>query len=68
MSIKSKIKYWYLGGPLPTHQKISDTSVTRRLPNTYEPSISASFAQWVIKNILIIIPIIIAITALYLKF
>ena len=60
MSIKSKIKYWYLGGPLPTQEKISETSKIRRAPNTYKPSLTAKFAQYIKNNIIAILAIIIA--------
>ncbi|HWR76771.1 MAG TPA: hypothetical protein VN283_06150 [Thiobacillus sp.] len=54
MSIPSKIKRWYLGGPLPTRERISDTAETIRLPNTFEPSLSArivrSFVGFYLRN------------------
>jgi hypothetical protein len=51
MSLLTKIKRWYLGGPLPTHERISDTAETFRLPNTFEPSISAQLAQYAVKHL-----------------
>ncbi|MDP2760707.1 MAG: hypothetical protein Q8O64_09960 [Sideroxyarcus sp.] len=50
MSIPSKIKRWYLGGPLPTKERISETAETFRLPNTFEPSVSAQLAQYIVKH------------------
>ncbi|MEW8035811.1 MAG: hypothetical protein AB2817_07035 [Candidatus Thiodiazotropha sp.] len=60
MNILTKIKRWYRGGPLPTREANSTTSTTHRLPNTFEPSVLARFAQWVVKNILIILGIVVA--------
>lgn len=51
MSILAKIKRWYLGGPLPTRERISDTAETFRLPNTFEPSVSAQLAQYIVKHL-----------------
>ncbi|MES1982625.1 MAG: hypothetical protein V4443_09120 [Pseudomonadota bacterium] len=49
MSIPSKIKRWYLGGPLPIREE-NNGSTTTRLPNTFEPSVSAQFAQYIVKH------------------
>ena len=51
MSILSKIKYWYLGGPQPTRERISETAETIRLPNTFDPSASARVAQYIVKHL-----------------
>jgi hypothetical protein len=64
MDIKSAIIRWYRGGPLPTITENSPTSTTYRAPNTFEPSITARLAQWVVKNILTIIAIIITLVGL----
>jgi len=48
MSIISKIKRWYLGGPLPTKKRISETAETIRAPNTFELSASARIAQFLV--------------------
>lgn len=51
MSIFAKIKCWYLGGPLPTKERISDTAEIIREPNTFEPSVSARVAQFLVKHL-----------------
>jgi hypothetical protein len=48
MSVFSKIKRWYLGGPLPLREETKDGSLTCRLPDTYEPSLSARIAQFLV--------------------
>jgi hypothetical protein len=71
MSILSKIKRWYFGGPLPTRERISDTAETFRLPDTFEPSLSArivrSFVDFYLTNWKYIISSIIAL-AIYFGF
>ena len=61
MSILSKIKYWYIGGPLPTRVANKDGSTTCRSPDTYEPTASARLAQYICKNLLIILGLLAAI-------
>jgi hypothetical protein len=69
MNIKAKIKYWYLGGPLPTRERLSDTATALRAPNTFEPSISAIVAQWCVKHLMhIIATIVMAAIALFIHF
>jgi|GEM_PF-5033879 len=50
MSISSKIKRWYLGGPLPTREE-NNGATTTRIPNTFEPSVSAQLAQYIVKHL-----------------
>ncbi len=69
MGLKSKIKRWYLGGPLPTKEVNSPTSTTHRAPNTFEPSNSARCAQWCVKHLMpIIATLVAAIVALFIHF
>lgn len=51
MNIFARVKQWYLGGPLPTRECISETAETFRLPNTFEPSVSAQLAQYIVKHL-----------------
>ncbi|MDF1642513.1 hypothetical protein [Thalassolituus oleivorans] len=62
MSLKSKLLRWYKGGPLPIKEINSPTSTTNRQPDTFEPSASALFAQWVVKHILAILGLVIAVS------
>jgi hypothetical protein len=59
VGVLEKIKQWYKGAPLPVKEVNSLTSTTHRLPNTYEPSALALLAQWLVKNMLIIIGLIV---------
>ena len=69
MSILSKIKRWYSGGPLPTREVNSPTSTTHRSPNTYEPTVFARFAQWCVKHLMPIIAMLVAAAvALFIHF
>lgn len=61
MSTKEKIKRWYRGGPLPTQEKISETATIYRMPDTYEPSLPARFTQFITRNILAVISILVAV-------
>ena len=70
MSILSKLKYWYLGGPLPTRVENKDGSTTYRLPDTFEPSAPAKVARWLKERVLagVVIGIILAVISTSLVF
>jgi len=70
MSIRSKIKRWYLGGTLPLREEKNGSLILRE-PDTFEPSVSArivrSFVGFYIRNWKYIISSIIAL-AIYFGF
>ena len=70
MSILSKLKYWYLSGPLPTRVANKDGSTTCRLPDTFEPSATAKIARWLKEHVLagVVIGIILAVISTTLVF
>lgn len=51
MSIFVKVKRWYLGGPLPTREETENGGIICRSPDTFEPSISARIAQYLVKHL-----------------
>jgi len=48
MSIRSRVEYWYRGGPLPEREMDKNGGLICRLPGTFEPSVSARIAQFLV--------------------